>query len=72
LTLGARIEDPAAFVAKLNSLLVTLIQTPEDAPAEPAAAPEDAPAEPAAAPAEPAVAAPEPPAEAAPPTSDSD
>jgi molecular chaperone HtpG len=34
LTLGARIEDPAAFVAKLNSLLVTLTQEPDD-PAEP-------------------------------------
>jgi len=38
LTLGARIEEPAAFVAKLNELLVTLTQEP-DAPAEP---PEDA------------------------------
>jgi len=38
LTLGARIEEPAAFVAKLNDLLVTLTQEP-DAPAEP---PEDA------------------------------
>ncbi|MGD0068047.1 MAG: molecular chaperone HtpG [Streptosporangiaceae bacterium] len=49
LTLGARIEDPAAFVAKLNSLLVTL--TGESAtPAEPetaAAKPVDAVAEPA-------------------------
>ena len=33
LTLGARIEDPAAFVAKLNDLLVTLTQEePDDAP----------------------------------------
>ena len=38
LTLGARIEEPAAFVAKLNDLLVTLTREPEDA-AEP---PEDA------------------------------
>jgi len=47
LTLGARIEDPAAFVAKLNSLLVTLTQEPDD-PAEPQnpLEPEDAAAEP--------------------------
>jgi molecular chaperone HtpG len=32
LTLGARIEEPAAFVAKLNDLLVTLTREPEDAP----------------------------------------
>ena len=38
LTLGARIEEPAAFVAKLNDLLVTLTQEP-DAPAAP---PQDA------------------------------
>ncbi len=30
LTLGARLEDPAAFVAKLNGLLVTLTGEPED------------------------------------------
>jgi molecular chaperone HtpG len=41
LTLGARIEEPATFVANLNDLLVTLTRDPED-PAEP---PED-PAEP--------------------------
>lgn len=47
LTLGARIEDPAAFVAKLNSLLVTLTQEPDD-PAEPQnpSEPVDAAAEP--------------------------
>ena len=56
LTLSARIEDPAAFVARLNSLLVTLIQAPEDVPAEPA---ESAP-EPVNAAAEPAESAPEP------------
>ena len=38
LTLGARIEEPAAFVAKLNDLLVTLTREPEAA-AEP---PQDA------------------------------
>jgi molecular chaperone HtpG len=43
LTLGARIEDPAAFVAKLNTLLVTLTGEPE--PPEPPETPE-APAEP--------------------------
>jgi len=42
LTLGARIEEPAAFVAKLNDLLVTLTRESDD-PAEP---PQDA-AEPA-------------------------
>ena len=45
LTLGARIEEPAAFVAKLNDLLVTLTREPDD-PAEPpqdaAGPPEDA------------------------------
>ncbi len=36
LTLGARLEDPAVFVAKLNDLLVTLTQDePDDAPAPP-------------------------------------
>jgi molecular chaperone HtpG len=54
LTLGARIEDPAAFVAKLNSLLVTLTQEPDD-PAEP-----QNPPEPEAAAAEPVEAAAEP------------
>jgi molecular chaperone HtpG len=41
LTLGARIEEPAAFVAKLNDLLVTLTREPEDAaePPEEAAEP---------------------------------
>jgi molecular chaperone HtpG len=34
LTLGARIEEPATFVANLNDLLVTLTRDPED-PAEP-------------------------------------
>jgi len=38
LTLGARIEEPATFVANLNDLLVTLTREPED-PADP---PEDA------------------------------
>jgi molecular chaperone HtpG len=69
LTLGARIEDPAAFVAKLNDLLVALaVGGPvpaEQAPAEPAPAgsapggsapDESAPDEPA--PAEPAAEAP--------------
>jgi molecular chaperone HtpG len=37
LTLGARIEEPAAFVAKLNDLLVTLTREPEDAPEPPEA-----------------------------------
>jgi molecular chaperone HtpG len=37
LTLGARLEDPAVFVAKLNDLLVTLTQEePADPPAPPA------------------------------------
>ena len=37
LTLGARLADPAVFVAKLNDLLVTLTQEePADAPAPPA------------------------------------
>ena len=39
LTLGARIEEPAAFVAKLNDLLVTLTQEPDALPKPP----EDAP-----------------------------
>jgi molecular chaperone HtpG len=47
LTLGARIEDPAAFVAKLNTLLVTLTGEPEapeapetpEVPAEPPSPP---------------------------------
>jgi molecular chaperone HtpG len=55
LTLGARIEDPAAFVAKLNSLLVSLTGEPEAAPQ-----PDDAPAEPVVSVAEPAAPAPEP------------
>jgi len=48
LTLGARIEEPATFVANLNDLLVTLTRDPED-PAEPpqaAAEPPEDPAEP--------------------------
>jgi molecular chaperone HtpG len=61
LTLGARIEDPAAFVAKLNSLLVTLTQEPDD-PAEP-----QNPSEPEAAAAEPVEAAAEPVEAASPP-----
>jgi molecular chaperone HtpG len=40
LTLGARIEEPAAFVAKLNDLLVTLTREPENAPEPPQDAPE--------------------------------
>jgi molecular chaperone HtpG len=55
LTLGARIEDPAAFVAKLNRLLVTLTQEPDD-PAEP-----QNPSEPVEAAAEPVEAASPPP-----------
>ena len=40
LTLGARLADPAVFVAKLNDLLVTLTQEePADAPAEAPAPP---------------------------------
>jgi molecular chaperone HtpG len=45
LTLGARIEEPATFVAKLNDLLVTLTREPEDAadsPEDAADPPEDA------------------------------
>ena len=38
LTLGARIEEPAAFVSRLNDLLVTLTGA-----AEPAAEPDPAP-----------------------------
>jgi molecular chaperone HtpG len=47
LTLGARIEEPATFVANLNELLVSLTRDPED-PAEPpqAAEPPEDPAEP--------------------------
>ena len=47
LTLGARIEEPATFVANLNDLLVTLTRDPED-PGEPpqAAEPPEDPAEP--------------------------
>jgi len=56
LTLGARIEEPAAFVGRLNDLLVGLSGAP-DAPAD--AAPADpAPADPAPADAAPADAAP--------------
>jgi molecular chaperone HtpG len=40
LTLGARIEEPATFVAKLNDLLVSLTREPQDA-AEPPPAGED-------------------------------
>jgi molecular chaperone HtpG len=64
LTLGARIEDPAAFVAKLNSLLVSLTGEPEAAPQ-----PEDAPAEPGEAVAEPGEAVAEPGEAVAPPPS---
>jgi molecular chaperone HtpG len=48
LTLGARIEEPATFVAKLNDLLVTLTGEPEDAaePPEDAAEPSEDAAEP--------------------------
>jgi molecular chaperone HtpG len=35
LTLGARIDDPAAFVSQLNDLLVTLSQAPESKADEP-------------------------------------
>jgi len=43
LTMGARIEEPAAFVSRLNDLLVTLSGTAE-APAAPAPAPDADPA----------------------------
>jgi molecular chaperone HtpG len=48
LTLGVRIEEPAAFVAKLNDLLVTLTREPEGAaePPEGAAEPPEGAAEP--------------------------
>ena len=42
LTLGARIEEPAAFVSRLNDLLVTLTGAAEPA-AEPASEPDPAP-----------------------------
>jgi len=44
LTLGARIEEPAAFVAKLNDLLVTLTREPEDTAEPPPDAAEPPPA----------------------------
>jgi molecular chaperone HtpG len=69
LTLGARIEEPAAFVAKLNDLLVTLTQEP-NAPPEPpegAAEPPEAAAEPPQAAAEPPEGPAEPPQDAAEP-----
>ena len=43
LTLGARIEEPAAFVSRLNDLLVTLTdadETPPDPDPEPEPEPE--------------------------------
>ena len=60
LTFGALIEDPAAFVARLNNLLVALSgSAPAEAPAGPAPEPAPPPAEPAAeAPTEPAAEAP--------------
>jgi hypothetical protein len=44
LTLGARIEEPAVFVAKLNDLLVTLTREPEDTAEPPPDAAEPPPA----------------------------
>ena len=46
LTLGARIEEPAAFVGRLNDLLVTLTGAEEPSAAAPVTAPDPSPDQP--------------------------